>query len=80
MEPLDALLMAEVGLCWQKVETNSQLDFCVDRRFVHKSVFANNVNELQQTEPLQWGGTGITTVKDLSTSVIDKGRDPSGLG
>ena len=76
----DALMMAEIGVCWQKIETNSQWDYRVDQRFQHKSVFSNNVNELKQTEPLQWGGTGITAINDLSTSVISKGRDPSGLG
>jgi hypothetical protein len=77
----DLFLMMEVGLCWRKVGNEDQWYERILGKFrASRSIFANNVTELQHTKPLQPGGVGIIATDDVAHRVTSQGKDPTGLG
>jgi hypothetical protein len=78
---LDGFLINEVGLNWNAVEPGSQWsEQTFGKLMGNQGIFAHNSTELDTTETIQYGGVGIVTTQELSSRIIEYGRDPTNLG
>ena len=71
----------EVGLNWSKIWDSD----CWHERVLGKlktstANFAWNTTEKNKTAELQPGGVGIVAMDDTAHRVIERGKDPTGLG
>jgi hypothetical protein len=78
---LDGIFLNEVGLNWKAIPPKDQWAECTFGKLMgSQATFANDMTELEHTEPIQYGGVGIVTNQDLSSRIIERGWDPKQLG
>jgi hypothetical protein len=78
---LDGFLLNEVGLNWNAVEPGDQWsERTFGKLMGSQGTFAHNSTELGNTETIQYGGAGIVTTQELSSRIIESGRDATNLG
>ena len=44
------------------------------------AIFAHNNQELGSTDKIQYGGAGLVASSEIKHRIVDKGKDPTGLG
>ena len=76
----DVLLMQEVGLYWSKLDPSDQWVERVRTLPDSTSIFAHNTLELQVSSSSQYGGVGIFAASEVRHCMVERGKDPSGLG
>ncbi len=72
--------MEEVGLSWCKLDPSDQWDERVTGLTDSTAVFAHNTTEPDLSEKLQYGGVGMVATAEVKHKIIDRGKDPSGMG
>ncbi len=73
-------MLQEVGSHWSKLDPSDQWVERVRNLADSTAIFANNTREPDFSTKLQYGGVGIVATSEVRHRMIERGKDPSGLG
>jgi hypothetical protein len=76
----DLWMMSEVGLYWGLLDPSDQWEERVQGLHNSTAIFAHNTTERSLSSKLQYGGVGMVATSDAKHRIIERGRDPSGMG
>jgi hypothetical protein len=77
----DVWMTNEVGLHWSKLPPTDQWEERVFSKMHDSSaIFAYNTTEPDISERVQYGGVGIVASTEIKHRIVQRGKDPTGLG
>ena len=77
----DIALLTEIGLNWTLLDNRDRWYERTREAFQStRSSLAFNKTELHHTKKVQFGGTGVIAIDDITHKIVSQGVDPTGLG
>ncbi len=76
----DIFMMEEIGLFWGKIDPSDQWDERVMGLADSTAIFAHNTTEPELSDKLQYGGVGMVATAEAKHRIVERGKDPSGMG